>query len=62
MKHMAGILLKEKDIKKLLKHSGRTVYKSLYKMLRIPALGAFGYLVAFCIVMYVFIKHIFSKK
>ena len=128
-KHMAGILLKEKDIKKLLKHSGRTVYKSLYKMLEIPslaadilegylkgqtrvnmdlhasddlarllrrlvrnvvmglwvmallisssiicttdmkpkimgipALGAFGYLVAFCIVMYVFIKHIFSKK
>lgn len=128
-KHMAGILFKEKDIKKLLKHGGRTVYKSLYKMLEIPslaadilegylkgqtrvnmdlhasddlarllrrlvrnvvmglwvmallisssiicttdmkpkimgipALGAFGYLVAFCIVMYVFIKHIFSKK
>ena len=28
----------------------------------IPAIGAFGYLMAFAIVMYVFIKHIFSKK
>lgn len=28
----------------------------------IPAIGAFGYLLAFAIVMYVFIKHIFSGK
>lgn len=127
--HMAGLLLKEKDFKKLLKRGGKTVYKSFYKMLEIPslaadilegylkgqtrvnldlhasddlarllrrlvrnvvmglwvmallisssiicttdmkpkimgipALGAFGYLVAFAIVMYVFLKHIFSKK
>ncbi|MDO5411080.1 MAG: AarF/UbiB family protein [Lachnospiraceae bacterium] len=32
------------------------------KILGIPALGAFGYLIAFSIVMYVFIKHVFSKK
>ena len=32
------------------------------KFMEIPALGAFGYLMAFAIVMYVFIKHIFSKK
>ena len=32
------------------------------KFMGIPALGAFGYLMAFAIVMYVFIKHIFSKK
>lgn len=32
------------------------------KVLGIPALGAFGYIMAFCIVMYVFIKHIFSNK
>lgn len=32
------------------------------KILGIPALGAFGYLIAFAIVMYVFLKHIFSKK
>lgn len=32
------------------------------KILGIPALGAFGYLIAFVIVMYVFIKHIFSRK
>ncbi|GAA6490818.1 AarF/UbiB family protein [Candidatus Bariatricus faecipullorum] len=30
------------------------------RILGIPALGAFGYIMAFCIVMYVFIKHIFS--
>ncbi|MGN0204909.1 MAG: ABC1 kinase family protein [Coprococcus sp.] len=32
------------------------------KILGIPALGAFGYLIAFVIVMYVFIKHLFSGK
>ena len=32
------------------------------KIWGIPALGAFGYLMAFGIVVYVFIKHIFSKK
>lgn len=32
------------------------------KILGIPALGAFGYLLAFIIVMYVFIKHLFSRK
>ena len=32
------------------------------KILGIPALGAFGYFIAFGIVMYVFLKHIFSKK
>mgnify|MGYP003373852803 CR=1 FL=1 len=32
------------------------------KIMGIPALGALGYLVAFAIVMYVFLKHIFSKK
>ena len=32
------------------------------KIWGIPALGAFGYLMAFGIVMYVFLKHIFSKK
>lgn len=32
------------------------------KIWGIPAIGAFGYLIAFCIVMYVFLKHIFSKK
>jgi len=32
------------------------------KIWGIPALGAFGYLIAFAIVMYVFLKHIFSKK
>lgn len=32
------------------------------KVWGIPALGAFGYLIAFVIVMYVFIKHLFSKK
>ena len=32
------------------------------KIMGIPALGAFGYLIAFVIVMYVFIKHIFSRK
>lgn len=127
--HMAGLLFKEKDLKKLLKRGGRTAYKSFYKMLElpslaadilegylkgqtrvnmdlhasddlarllrrlvrnvvmglwvmallisssiicttdmepklmgIPALGALGYLVAFCIVMYVLLRHIFSKK
>ena len=127
--HMAGLLFKEKDFKKLLKRGGKTIYKSFYKMLEIPslaadilegylkgqtrvnmdlhasddlarllrrlvrnvvmglwvmallisssiicttdmkpkimgipALGALGYLVAFAIVMYVFLKHIFSKK
>ena len=32
------------------------------KILGIPALGAFGYLIAFIIVMYVFIKHFVSRK
>ena len=32
------------------------------KILGIPALGAIGYLGAFVIVLYVFIKHIFSRK
>lgn len=32
------------------------------KIWGIPALGMFGYLVAFGIVMYVFLKHLFSKK
>lgn len=32
------------------------------KVWGIPALGAFGYLMAFGIVVYVFLKHIFSKK
>lgn len=32
------------------------------KIWGIPALGAFGYLLAFGIVMYVFLKHIFSRK
>ena len=32
------------------------------KIRGIPALGAFGYLIAFGSVMYVFLKHIFSKK
>lgn len=32
------------------------------KILGIPALGAFGYVLAFVIVMYVFIKHILSRK
>lgn len=32
------------------------------KILGIPALGAFGYLIAFAIVMYVFLKHFFSGK
>lgn len=28
----------------------------------IPALGAFGYVFAFIIVLYVFLKHFFSRK
>ncbi|MCU6748246.1 MULTISPECIES: ABC1 kinase family protein [Lachnospiraceae] len=32
------------------------------KIWGIPAIGAFGYLIAFVIVMYVFVKHLFSKK
>lgn len=32
------------------------------KILGIPALGAFGYVMAFVIVMYVFIKHLLSRK
>lgn len=32
------------------------------KIWGIPAVGALGYLIAFCIVMYVFLKHIFSRK
>ena len=32
------------------------------KVLGIPALGAFGYMLAFVIVMYVFIKHLLSRK
>lgn len=30
--------------------------------LGIPALGAFGYVFAFIIVLYVFLKHFFSRK
>lgn len=32
------------------------------KILGIPAIGAFGYMMAFVIVMYVFVKHILSRK
>lgn len=32
------------------------------KILGIPAIGAFGYILAFLIVMYVFIRHLFSRK
>ena len=32
------------------------------KIFGIPALGAFGYVMAFIIVMYVFIKHMLSRK
>ena len=32
------------------------------KLWGIPALGALGYISAFIIVMYVFLKHFFSKK
>ena len=32
------------------------------KILGIPALGAIGYILAFLIVLYVLIKHIFSRK
>lgn len=32
------------------------------KAVGIPALGAFGYVFAFIIVLYVFIKHFFSGK
>lgn len=32
------------------------------KILGIPALGALGYLIAFVIVMYVFLKHFFSRR
>lgn len=32
------------------------------KIMGIPALGAFGYIIAFAIVMYVFLKHVFSRK
>ena len=32
------------------------------QILGIPALGAFGYMLAFVIVMYVFIKHLLSRK
>ena len=32
------------------------------RILGIPVLGAFGYLIAFVIVMYVFIKHLLSRK
>ena len=32
------------------------------KIMGIPAIGAFGYLMAFAIVMYVFVKHLFSRK
>lgn len=37
--HMAGLLFKEKDFKKLLKRGGKTIYKSFYKMLEIPSLA-----------------------
>ena len=32
------------------------------KILGIPALGAFGYLLAFLIMMYVFIRHVLTRK
>lgn len=32
------------------------------RLLGIPALGAFGYMLAFVIVLYVFIRHLFSRK
>ena len=32
------------------------------KFMGIPALGAFGYLMAVVIIIYVFVKHIFSRK
>lgn len=32
------------------------------KIMGIPALGALGYVIAFVIVMYVFLKHVFSRK
>ena len=32
------------------------------KILGIPAIGAFGYMLAFVIVLYVFIKHILSRR
>ncbi len=32
------------------------------KFMGIPALGAFGYLMAVVIMIYVFVKHIFSRK
>ena len=32
------------------------------KILGIPAIGAVGYLLAFVIVLYVFIKHLLSRK
>ena len=32
------------------------------KFMGIPALGAFGYLMAVVIMIYVFVKHIFSSK
>ena len=32
------------------------------KFMGIPALGAFGYLMAMVIVIYVFVKHIISRK
>ena len=32
------------------------------KLWGIPALGAFGYVFAFIIVLYVFLKHFFSRK
>lgn len=128
-KHMAGNLFRDKNIKKVLKNSGKRLYRSIDKamdipsliadalygymkgqtrvnldlhvsadferLLRrlvrnvvmglwvmallisssiicttdmkpkvwgIPALGAFGYIIAFGIVLYVFLKHIFSRK
>ena len=32
------------------------------KFMGIPSLGAFGYLMAVVIMIYVFVKHIFSRK
>ena len=32
------------------------------KILGIPALGAFGYMMAFVIMMYVFIRHVLTRK
>ena len=47
------------DLSRLLR---RLVPDMKPKLWGIPALGALGYISAFIIVMYVFLKHFFSKK